>query len=107
MWRQEGGINTGVAIHNLESTPETVRCELRQGGALLDAVDISLGSNGQTSWLIDKAFPSADTSDFFGALRCAATGEGRFSAVALEMDSDKRVFTTLPVVPVEGRRPRE
>ena len=38
--RQEGGITTGVALHNLESSPELVRCELRQAGVLLDAVSI-------------------------------------------------------------------
>ena len=39
-------------------------------GVLLDAVSIPLEANGQTSWLIDAAFPGADTSDFVG--RCAA-----------------------------------
>ena len=35
--RQEGGITTGVALHNLESSPELLRCELRKEGVLLDA----------------------------------------------------------------------
>ena len=98
--RQEGGITTGVAIHNLESSPALVRCDLMREGVLLDAVSLPLAANGQTSWLLDQSFPAADTSDFVGAVRCDAVGEGRFSAVALEMDPATRTFTTLPVVPV-------
>ena len=98
--RQEGGINTWAAIHNLESSPGLVRCDLMREGVLLDAVSIPLEANGQTSWFIDQAFPAADTSDFAGSVRCDAVGEGLFSAVALEMDPGNRIFTTLPVVPV-------
>ena len=95
--RQEGGINTWAAIHNLESSPGLLRCDLMREGVLLDAVSIPLEANGQTSWFIDQAFPGADTSDFTGSVRCDAVGEGLFSAVALEMDSGNRIFTTLPV----------
>ena len=98
--RQEGGITTGVALHNLESTPELVRCELMQAGVLLETASIPLDPNGQTSWLIDQAFPSSDTSDFSGSVRCDAVGEGLFTAVALELDAVNRIFTTLPVVAV-------
>ena len=98
--RQEGGINTWAAIHNLESSPGLVRCDLMREGVLLDAASIALEANGQTSWFIDQAFPAADTSDFAGSVRCDAVGEGLFSAVALEMDPGNRIFTTLPVVPV-------
>ena len=98
--RQEGGITTGVALHNLESSPELLRCDLMREGVLLDAASIPLEANGQTSWLIDQAFPAADTSDFAGSVRCDAVGEGLFTAVALEMDPGNRIFTTLPVVPV-------
>ena len=105
--RQEGGITTGVALHNLESSPGLLRCDLLREGVLLDAVPIPLEANGQTSWLIDQAFPAADTSDFAGSVRCDAVGEGLFTAVALEMDPATRIFTTLPVVPVPERRPQE
>ena len=98
--RQEGGITTGVAIHNLESSPGLVRCDLMREGVLRDAASIPLEANGQTSWLIDQKFPAADTSDFTGSVRCDAVGEGRFTAVALEMDPATRTFTTLPVFPV-------
>ena len=105
--RQEGGITTGVALHNLESSPGLLRCDLMREGVLLDAASIPLEANGQTSWLIDQAFPAADTSDFTGSVRCDAVGQGLFSAVALEMDSGNRIFTTLPVVPVPETPSRE
>ena len=105
--RQEGGITTGVALHNLESSPGLLRCDLMREGVLRDSASIPLEANGQTSWLIDQAFPAADTSDLAGSVRCDAVGEGLFSAVALEMDPGNRIFTTLPVVPVPQMPDRE
>ena len=105
--RQQGGINTGVALHNLESSSALVRCELMREGVLLDAVSIPLETNGQTSWLIDAAFPGTDTSGFLGSVHCTATGGDLFTAVALEMDPGTRTFITVPVVPVEERIPQE
>ena len=105
--RQEGGITTGVALHNLESSAGLVHCDLMREGVLLDAVSIPLEANGQTAWLIDQAFPGTDTSDFAGSVRCDAVGEGLFSAVALEMDPGTRIFATLPVVPVPERTSQE
>ena len=99
--RQEGGITTGVAIHNLGEEAMEARCELMREGVLRDFVSISLEANGQTSWLIDQAFPAADTSDFLGSVRCAAPGRGRFTAIAVEMDAAERIFTTLSVVPLD------
>ncbi|MCY3777679.1 MAG: fibronectin type III domain-containing protein [Candidatus Aminicenantes bacterium] len=98
--RRQGGINTGVAIHNLESTEAQVDCELLREGVPLDAASFALAANGQTSWLIDQAFAAADTSDFTGTVRCDAAGRARFSAIALEMDSGTRLFTTLPILEV-------
>ena len=105
--RQDGGITTGVALHNLESSPGLLRCDLMREGVLLDAASIPLEANGQTAWLIDQAFPAADTSDFLGSVRCATVGEGLFSGVALEMDPATRTFTTLPVFPVPEMPDRE
>ena len=105
--RQEGEITTGVALHNLESSPGLVRYDLMREGVLRDSASIPLEANGQTSWLIDQAFPAADTSDFAGSVRCDAVGEGLFSAVALEMDPGNRIFTTLPVVPMAERMSQE
>ena len=105
--RQEGGITTGVALHNLESSAGLVHCDLMREGVLLDGASIPLEANGQTAWLIDQAFPGTDTSDFAGAVRCSAPGGDLFTAVALEMDPGTRIFTTLPVVPVPERTDRE
>ena len=105
--RQEGGITTGVALHNLESSAGLVHCDLMREGVLLDGASIPLEANGQTSWLIDQAFPDTDTSDFAGSVRCSAPGGDLFTAVALEMDHGTRIFTTLPVVPVPERTDRE
>ena len=47
-------------------------------------------------------FPRTDTSDFVGSVRCTAPpGEGMFTGVAVELDAGNRIFTTLPVIPVE------
>ena len=49
---------------------------------------------------IPETLPPLLTSDFVGSVRCTASEDGRFTGLALEMDADNRVFTTLPVVPV-------
>ena len=99
--RQEGGIRTAVALHNLEAEAMGVTCRLMSGGVALEEVEIHLAANGQASWFIEDAFTTTDTSDFLGSVRCAALGNGRFTAVAVEMDAANRIFTTLPVVPVD------
>ena len=105
--RQEGGINTGVAVHNLGEEAMEVTCELMQGGTVLNDESISLAANGQSSWFINDVFTGADTSDFAGSVRCAAPEEGMFTGVALELDAVNRIFTTLPVVPVPERMSQE
>ena len=105
--RREGGINTAVALHNLESTAGLVRCELMRERVLQDSVTIPLGANGQTSWTIDSAFTTADTSDFAGSVRCGAEGSGQFTAVVLEMDAVTGTFVALPLMPVEAGMPQE
>ena len=105
--RQAGGISTGAAIHNLESSPKLVRCELLREGVLLDAVPIPLAANGQQSRFIDEMFPATDTSDFVGSVRCTVPDGGLFTGVAVELDAANRIFTTLPVVPVPERMSQE
>ncbi len=98
--RQDGGVNTGVAVHNRGGAALLVRCRLMQAGAVLEETMIPLAANGQDSRFIDQVFPTADTSDFAGSVRCMTPEPGRFSAVAFELDGVHRIFTTLPVVPV-------
>ena len=54
--RQAGGIRTAAALHNLEAAAMGVSCHLMRGGVALEAVEIPLEANGQTSWFIDDAF---------------------------------------------------
>ena len=105
--RQEAGINTGVAVHNLGEEAMEVTCELMQGGTVLDDVSLPLAATGQSSWFIDEVFTGADTSDFVGSVRCTAPGEGMFTGVGVELDVDNRIFTTLPVVPVPEKTSQE
>ena len=98
--RQDGGINTGVALHNRGEAALLVRCRLMRAGAVLEETMIPLAANGQDSRFIDQVFPTADTSDFTGSVRCLTPEPGLFSAVAFELDGVSRIFTTLPVVPV-------
>ena len=98
--RQAGGITTAVAVHNLESSPELVRCDLMREGVLSDSVVIPLEANGQKSLTLETVFPAPDASAFLGSVRCLAVGEGLFTAMALEMDPTTRTFTTLPVASV-------
>ena len=98
--RKEAGINTGAAVRNLESEAVTMTCHLMQGGDVLDTATLELAGNGQRARFINELFPDADTSDFVGSVRCTAPEGKRFTGVALEMDIQNRLFTTLPLVPV-------
>ncbi len=98
--RMTDGINTGAAIRNLESEMATVTCRLRAGGQRMGEATISLAGNGQSSRFINEMFATANTNDFEGSVHCTAPSGMMFTGVALEMDFNNRIFTTLPVVPV-------
>ena len=95
--RREGGIRTAAALHNLGEEALGVNCRLLSAGVTLEEVEIPLEANGQTSWYIEDAFPTTDTSDFLGSVRCTAPASSRFTAIAVETDAVQRTFTTLPV----------
>ena len=108
--RQAGGINTAVAIQNPGEEAIVVLCLLMKEAGLngeVEGVNIHLEANGQDSRFIDEIFTRTDTfagddaPDFVGSVRC--TGSGRFTGVAVELDAASRIFTTLPVVPVNLR----
>ena len=105
--RQAGGISTAAAIHNPGAEAMAVSCRLMKEGTVLEAVEIDLATNGQDARFIEEVFPGTDTSDFVGSVRCTAPGEGAFTGVAVELDAANRIFTTLPVVPVEERMSQE
>ena len=99
--RQEGGISTAAAIRNLSESDLVVTCRLMKEGAVLEETEIPLAANGQESQYIEEmfTFTGADVSDFVGSVRC--TVPGPFTGVAVELDAGNRIFTTLPVVPVD------
>ena len=97
--RQAMGISTAAAIHNLGEEAMGVKCRLMKEGAVLEEVEIPLEANGQDARFIEEMFTGTDTSDFVGSVRCMAPG--RFTGVAVELDAGNRIFTTLPVIPVQ------
>ena len=99
--REVGGISTAAAVHNIEEEAIVVSCRLMSGGVVLEEMEISLAANGQEAQFIEEMFTTTDTSNFVGLVRC--TGPGRFTGVAVELDAGNRIFTTLPVVPVNLR----
>ena len=99
--RQPAGIRTAAAIRNLASQRATVRCRLMSGGEPLEEVDIRLNAHGQQARFIEEVFTRTDTRDFVGSVRCTAAGEAMFTGVAVELDTGNRIFTTLPVVPIQ------
>ena len=94
-------------MHNLGAEAMEVTCRLMSGGVVLEEVGTPLEAKGQMSWFIEDAFTATDTTDFVGTVRCTAPGEGKFTGLAVEVDAGNRIFTTLPVVPVEESMSRE
>ena len=101
--RLQAGISTAAAIHNPGEEALEVSCRLMKAGVVLEEVEIPLEANGQDARFIEEVFTRTDTSDFVGSVRCTAPaeGEGMFTGVAVELDAGNRIFTTLPVVPVQ------
>ena len=97
--RQAGGISTAAAIHNSGEEAMVVNCQLMKAGSVLEEMEIPLTANGQEAQFIEQMFTGTDTSDFVGSVRC--TAPGLFTGVAVELDAGNRIFTTLPVVPVD------
>ena len=105
--RRAGEISTAAAIRNPGEEELVVSCRLMKGGAVLEERDIDLKAKGQDGRFIHEVFTTTDTSDFVGSVRCTAP-EGRlFTGVAVELDADNRIFTTLPLVPVPWRTAQE
>ena len=71
------------------------------GGEALEEVDVRLDAHGQQASFIEEVFTRTDTRDFVGSVRCTAAGEAMFTGVAVELDTGNRIFTTLPVVPIQ------
>ena len=105
--RREGGIATGMALHNREEEAAVVSCRLMKNGAVLEEAEIPLAANGQVARFIGEVFTGTDTSDFVESVRCTAEGVAQFTGMAVELDAGNRIFTTLPVVEVNRGRAGE
>ena len=100
--RMAGGINTGAAFRNLSESELTLTCHLMKDGQELEDEMVTLPGNGQDARFIDELFDT-DTSNFVGSVRCTVPeGPQTFTGVAVEMDTENGVFTTLPVVALDG-----
>ncbi|MCY3776240.1 MAG: cache domain-containing protein [Candidatus Aminicenantes bacterium] len=103
--RQAGGIDTGVALRNLSEKELTLTCHLMMAGEVMEEEEVMLVANGQDARFISQMF-EYDTSHFTGSVRCTAPGIAqKFTAVAVELDDMNGIFTTLPVIPLEGQVP--
>ena len=103
--RRAGGIDTGAALRNLSEKELTLTCSLMIGGEVREETDVSLAAYGQDAKFISELFET-DTSNFTGSVRCAAAGIAqKFTGVAVELDGVNGIFTTLPVIPLEGQMP--
>ena len=98
--RREGSVRTAAAIHNLSTKEIELTCQLMKQGIILEEIGVSVEANGQVAQFIEEMFTETDTSDFAGSVRCTAPWRELFTGVAVEMDANKRTFTTLPIVPV-------
>ena len=90
-----------MAIHNLEEKAMVGEYQLMKEGAGLEEVEIPLEVNEQQASFIEEMSTHTDTLDFMESVRCTAPGEGMFTCVAAELDAGNRIFTTLPMIPVE------
>lgn len=103
-------IDTGIAIHNTEFKPVTLKMTLYEDGELVDlGVDgegkirnpsyfYEFGSRAHVSKYIDEYFPAFDRQEFTGTLKVEVFG-GEIVATALEMGQEAGQFLSLPVIP--------
>ena len=96
--REEAGINTGIAIYNVEDTTTTVDLSLRQNGVEVGIVTRELLPNGHLAEFIDQLFPTVDTAELVGTLVVIARDEARIAGTGLELGPfGAGQFTTLSV----------
>lgn len=109
-------IDTGIAIHNTEFSPITLKLSLYEDGELVDLGQDGQGnqlnpryitgftSRGHMSMYIDEYFPTLNRSEFQGTLKVESFARSDFSgkvaATALEMGQEPGQFLSIPVVPL-------
>ena len=77
--RQDGGIDTGMALRNLSESELMLTCRLMKDGTELEMKPVTLSSNGQIAMFISQLFGDDVTSDFTGSVRAARRRESRRS----------------------------
>ena len=95
------GINTGVAVMNLEEDTITLDLQLgdRDGAVLASAAAVLPGMGHLAAFLSDFEWSTAvDFSDFEGILK--VTADGSIAATAIQTRPGQ--FATLPVVPISS-----
>ena len=88
---QTSAVRTALALHNPGATALVVQCAFQTADSVLATVDLELDARGQETGFVDEWFPEMPESG--GAVRC--TAERRFTGVAVEMDTDSGLFTSL------------
>jgi hypothetical protein len=94
------GINTGIAVRNTSEEAISINSILLKEGKELDRQKIDLPVGGRSSQFIDQIFPGAFEGEFSGTVVLECLEGCTFAAIALELDTHSRTFTTLPVSPL-------
>ncbi|HSR50027.1 MAG TPA: DUF4331 domain-containing protein [Acidobacteriota bacterium] len=99
--RNRDGINTGLAVRNVEASPVSLNLTLldAQGQQVASAMVEDLAAQGQLSRFITELFEGTDLDGFEGTLAVRVEG-GSVAATALELGLQAGEFTTLPVSPL-------
>ena len=107
--RKVGGISTGVALYNPQSSPLTLKLTLREAGGvpflgdpeaveIVATVEQILPGHGHVAQFINELFPEVDTTNFEGTLVVEAVS-GRVAATVLQLGGAGE-FLSLPVSPL-------
>ena len=103
--RKKDGLNTGIALLNVEQTPVSVTLSLNnQSGEQVPSGSTSIedfSPLGHIAKFISELFPEAYTEEFLGTLTVTVAG-GKVAATAVEFGLQPGEFTTLPVTPSEN-----
>ena len=107
--RKVGGISSGLALYNPQSTTLSLTLTLRKAGGvpfvgdpeageIVAAVELMLPGHGHLARFINELFPGVDTDDFEGTLVVEAAS-GRVVATVLQLGGAGE-FLSLPVGPL-------